>query len=120
MSSYIAKGPISLLEVMGCLSHCHNLYHVHQSNALFLVYMLLVFLLAFHMVQSAVHSLSLLRQHYYSSFAVSMLKRSPLICATGRSLCSLRSSELIHYYSNGDYAAAIAAVVLLFVCSFRL
>jgi hypothetical protein len=49
-SSYIAKGPISLLEVMGCLSHCHNLYHVHQSNALFLVYMLLVFLLAFHMV----------------------------------------------------------------------
>ena len=51
MSSYIAKGPISLLEVMGCLSHCHNLYHVHQSNALFLVYMLLVFLLAFHMVQ---------------------------------------------------------------------
>ena len=52
MSSYIAKGPISLLEVMGCLSHCQNLYHVHQSNALFLVYMLLVFLLAFHMVHS--------------------------------------------------------------------
>ena len=40
ISSYFIKGPINLLEVM---SNCHNLYHIHYFNIIFIIYLLLVF-----------------------------------------------------------------------------